>query len=341
MLYFASDYAEGAHEEILRRLAEINREPLPGYGADRYCESAREKIRAACGRPQADVHFLAGGTQTNQIVISALLARHEAVIAADTGHISLHEAGAIEYTGHKVLALPQREGKITADAVERYARDFYADANHEHMAHPGMVYISWPSEYGTLYSRAELEALAGVCRARRLPLFIDGARLAYGLACPASDLTLADIAGLADVFYIGGTKCGALCGEAVVFPKGDAPRHFVTLVKQQGALLAKGRLLGLQFDTLFTDGLYHRLGRHAIDMADRMRAIFREKGCRFFVESPTNQIFLVLDNAEMERLARQVAFSFWEKADETRSVVRFATSWATRAEDVERLAVIL
>lgn len=341
MLSFASDYTEGAHESILRRLAETNMEQLPGYGADPHCASAREKIRRACGLPEADVRFLVGGTQTNQIVISALLARHEGVIAPDTGHISLHEAGAIEYTGHKVLPLPHREGKIVAEAVERFMATFAADLNNEHMVHPGMVYISWPSEYGTLYGRAELEALARACRKRRLPLFIDGARLAYGLACPRADLTLADIARLADVFTIGGTKCGALCGEAVVFPGGDAPRHFTTLVKQQGGLLAKGRLLGIQFDALFTDGLYERLGRRAVETADRLRALFAEKGYRLYIDSPTNQIFPVLENAHMKRLAEQVAFSFWERADETHSVARFATSWATKPESVEQLAAIL
>lgn len=341
MLSFASDYTEGAHESILRRLAETNMEQVPGYGADPYCASAREKIRRECCLPEADVRFLVGGTQTNQIVISALLARHEGVIAPDTGHISLHEAGAIEYTGHKVLPLPHREGKIAAEALERFMANFAADLNNEHMVHPGMVYISWPSEYGTLYGRAELEALARTCRKWRLPLFIDGARLAYGLACPRADLNMADIARLADVFTIGGTKCGALCGEAVVFPRGDAPRHFTTLVKQQGGLLAKGRLLGIQFDTLFTDGLYERLGRHAVETADRLRALFAEKGYRLYVDSPTNQIFPVLDNEQERRLAARAAFSFWERLDDTRIVARFATSWATRPESLEALAALL
>ncbi len=341
MLSFASDYLEGAHESILQRLAASNLDQVSGYGTDPFCASAREKIRQACAQPKADVRFLAGGTQTNQIVISALLARHEGVIAPESGHISTHEAGAIEYTGHKVLTLPQQEGKISAEAVDRYMESFYADRNHEHMVHPGMVSLAWPSEYGTLYSRVELEALSRVCRKHRLPLFLDGARLGYGLACPAADLDMADIARLADVFTIGGTKCGALCGEAVVFPKGDAPRHFTTLIKQQGGLLAKGRLLGIQFDALFTDGLYERLGGHAIAMADRLRALFTDKGYTFFLASPTNQIFLVLENEQMNRLAKEVAFSFWEQVDETHSVVRFATSWATKPESIERLAAIL
>ena len=257
MLFFENDYGEGAHSAILKRLSETNFEKLSGYGSDTYTQSAKEKIRNACAAPDADVFFLMGGTQTNAIVISTLLKRYEGVVCAQTGHINSHEAGAIEYTGHKVLALPQHNGKIAADELRQYLTGFYADENHEHMVFPGMVYISHPTEYGTLYTKSELEALSAICRDYEIPLYMDGARLGYGLVCPDTDVTLPDIARLTDVFYIGGTKVGALCGEAVVFPK-KAPAHFMTMIKQQGALLAKGRLLGIQFDTLFTDELYKK-----------------------------------------------------------------------------------
>lgn len=341
MLSFVNDYSEGAHERILQRLLETNREQLPGYGEDPYCASAREKIRSACGRPEADVWFLSGGTQTNRLVISSLLESYQGVLAAESGHIGTHEAGAIETSGHKVLSLPQREGKISGAVLRRYLENFYGDENHEHMVFPGMVYLSWPTEYGTLYSRRELEELHKICQAYRIPLYVDGARLGYGLASPEADLTLSDLASLCDVFYIGGTKVGALCGEAVVFPRGNAPRHFMTRIKAQGALLAKGRLLGIQFDTLFSDGLYLQISRNAIETAEALKKGFKEKGYRFYLDSPTNQIFLVLENTRMKELAEQVAFSFWERLDESRTVVRFATSWATRMEDVEALIRLL
>lgn len=293
MLYFKNDYCEGAHPAILRRLMETNLEKQPGYGHDAYCDSAKEKILSACGCPEGDVYFLVGGTQTNATVIASLLHRYEGVIAAATGHIAAHEAGAIEFTGHKVLTLPQHDGKLDAGEVEQYLVDYYHDGSYDHMVFPGMVYISHPTEYGTLYSLRELEALSDVCARYHLPLFLDGARLGYGLVSPGTDVTLRDIARLTTVFYIGGTKVGALCGEAVVFPKG-APEHFFTMVKQQGALLAKGRLLGIQFDTLFTDDLYVSISRNAIQAAERLRAILRAKGYRFFMETPTNQIFVIL-----------------------------------------------
>ncbi|MBE6637165.1 MAG: aminotransferase class I/II-fold pyridoxal phosphate-dependent enzyme [Ruminococcaceae bacterium] len=341
MLSFASDYLEGAHETILRRLTETNREQLPGYGSDPYCESAAAKIRATCEAANADVHFLVGGTQTNQIVITALLHEGEGVIAADTGHIATHEAGAIEATGHKVLTLPHHQGKVSADDLNAYLKAFNADANHEHMVLPAMLYLSHPTEYGTLYRKEELTALAAVCRQHQIPLFLDGARLGYGLMSDDTDLTLPDIAALCDVFYIGGTKVGALCGEAVVFPRGNAPKRFLTTIKRHGALLAKGRLLGIQFDTLFTDRLYFRIARHAIVMADKLKNIFREKGYTFYLESPTNQLFIVLDRETRERLSKQVNFSFWETLDNTHTVVRFATSWATTEEEIEALASLL
>ncbi|MBE6621477.1 MAG: aminotransferase class I/II-fold pyridoxal phosphate-dependent enzyme [Ruminococcaceae bacterium] len=341
MISFASDYLEGAHEAILRRLAETNYEKLSGYGSDPYCESAASKIKAACQAPEADVRFLVGGTQTNQIVIAAMLSEGDGVIAADTGHIAGHEAGAIEYTGHKVLTLPHHEGKLDAEELAAYLAVYFADENREHMVLPAMVYLSHPTEYGTLYRKEELTAIASVCRRYGMPLFLDGARLGYGLMSYDTDLTLPDIAALCDVFYIGGTKVGALCGEAVVFPRGNTPKRFLSTVKRHGALLAKGRLLGIQFDVLFTDGLYFSISRHAIDMAEKLKAIFREKGYAFHIDSPTNQIFVILENEVMEQLREKVSFSFWERLDEHRTVVRFATGWATTEEDLAALEALL
>lgn len=337
MISFASDYLEGAHPAILQRLLETNTTQAPGYGLDPFCESARAKLRAACEDPAADVFFLSGGTQTNAIVISAMLAPYQGVLAAETGHINGHEAGAIEATGHRVLPLPQVHGKFTAQTLERALQAFYADGNHDHIVQPGMVYLSQPTEYGTLYSKAELSAIRAICNAYKLPLFLDGARLGYGLAAPENDLSLPDLASLCDVFYIGGTKVGALCGEAVIFPRHGAPAHFFTTVKQRGALLAKGRLLGLQFDTLFTDDLYLKLGTHAIKQATKLEQLFACKGHQFFLPSPTNQKFIVLDNRTMERLSATIGFSFWERYDDTHTVVRFATSWATTDAQLDAL----
>ena len=340
MLSFGSDYMEGAHPEILQRLIETNMEQTAGYGLDEYSDMAREKIRKACRAPHAEIHFLSGGTQVNRIVISALLRPYEGVIAADTGHITVHEAGAIECGGHKVLALPHTDGKLTAGAIEKALRAFHEDANHDHMVRPGMVYISHPTEYGTLYTMDELEVISAICRANRIPLFLDGARLAYALGCPANELTLPAIARLCDAFYIGGTKCGALFGEAVVFPKSDTVPHFFTIVKQSGALLAKGRVLGIQFDTLFTNGLYERGGAHAIAMADRIRAALTEKGYTLASDAPTNQIFLALSPDQLAHLSAHVSMGFWEKQGNV-TVMRIATSWATREEDVTRLIELL
>ncbi|MBR1406959.1 MAG: hypothetical protein IJ578_08535 [Bacteroidales bacterium] len=341
MLSFTCDYAEGAHPLILKALCDSNLEQLPGYGTDGYSQRAKDKIRQACACPQADVHFLVGGTQTNATVIAALLRNYEGVVAAATGHIGVHEAGAVEYTGHKVISLPQHLGKLDAGELRNCLEGFYADANHEHMVFPGMVYLSFPTEYGTLYSRDELSAIHAICQEYGIPLFIDGARLGYGLESLQSDLDLPALASLCDVFYIGGTKVGALCGEAVVFPRGNAPAHFMTTVKQHGALMAKGRLLGIQFDVLFTDGLYFRIARHAIDRAEELKGILHEKGIPFFLESPTNQQFVILTNAQVARLSPLVGFDFWEKYDEDRTVVRFATSWATPPENLQKLREIL
>ena len=341
MLYFENDYSEGAHPKILERFIETNMIRQPGYGTDDFCTSAKDKIKAACECPEAQIWLLSGGTQTNQVVISSLLASYQGVVAAETGHIAAHEAGAIEYSGHKVLPISQHEGKISAAELKSYVEGFYADENYEHMVAPGMVYISHPTEYGTLYTKAELTAISEVCRSYDMPLYMDGARLGYGLMSSSADLTLPDIARLCDVFYIGGTKVGALCGEAVVFTKGNMPKSFLALVKQRGALTAKGRLVGVQFDTLFTDNLYFDISRRAIETAERLREVFEEKGYRFFLDSPTNQQFIVLPNSELERLRGLVKFSFWERLDAEHTVVRFATSWATTFEEVEALRAVL
>lgn len=340
VLSFECDYSEGAHELILQRLVETNLEQLPGYEEDQYCRSAQDKIRAACACPDASVFFLVGGTQTNAVVIGTMLERYQGVVSASTGHINVHEAGAIEYTGHKVLPVPSHAGKMHADELEDYIATFFADGSYEHMVFPGMVYISQPTEYGTLYSKAEMQAIAAVCHKYELPLFVDGARLGYALATSENDVSLADLAQIADVFYIGGTKCGALCGEAVVFPR-KAPRHFITMVKQQGAMLAKGRLLGVQFDTLFTDNLYVKICGNAISLAQTLREMLKAKGYQFYLENPTNQIFVVLENTKLKQLEEHVRISFWEKYDANHTVVRFATSWATTEDSLNQLAKIL
>lgn len=341
MLYFENDYSEGAHPKLLQRLMDTNMEHLSGYGSDTYTLSAKEKIRKLCGCPEADVYFLAGGTQTNQTVIDSVLKSYEGVVATSTGHVSAHEAGAIEFTGHKVLTLPQKDGKITAEDLKNLIDTFYGDESHEHMVFPGMVYISHPTEYGTLYTKKELEAISQVCKSSHLPLYMDGARLITALSCPENEMTLTDIAELCDIFYIGGTKAGALCGEAVVFPRKNAPAHFLTLIKQHGALLAKGRLCGVQFDTLFTGELYKETGKNAIETASLLREGLKAKGYTFYNDSPTNQLFLVMEDTLLEKLKEKVVFSFWEKADDTHTVIRFATSWATSRQEVEALLSLL
>jgi len=341
MLYFINDYQEGAHPAVLERLAQTNLIPLSGYGTDEICQSAKARIREACACPNADVFFLSGGTQANRVVISSLLKQYEGVLAATTGHVSIHESGAIEASGHKVIELPSSEGKLDISAAREFVSAFFADENNEHMVFPGMVYISFPTELGTLYSRAELLELRSLCDDYKLLLYADGARLGYALASPECDVTLSELASLCDVFYIGGTKVGALIGEAVVFPKGNAPQHFLTLIKQNGALLAKGRLLGAQFDALFEEGLYFKLGKHAVQMADELKEVFKRKGARFYLESPTNQQFIIMRNEEIEELREKVQFSFWEKYDEENSVVRFVTSWATSIESINALEKVL
>lgn len=337
MLRFESDYLEGAHPLILEKMLATNMEKTAGYGADPYCESAKQKIRQACQCPAAEIHFMVGGTQTNATVIKALLRSYEGVIAANTGHISCHEAGAIETGGHKVLELPHVNGKLVPAQVQQYLESFYNDLNHAHMVKPGMVYISHPTEYGTLYTKAELEELSRICANYHIPLFLDGARLGYGLAAEETDVTLAVIAKNCDVFYIGGTKVGAMFGEAVVITKNNLIPHFFTIIKQQGGLLAKGRMLGIQFDVLFTDDLYLRISQHAIMMANKLKKGLLAKGYRFYLESPTNQQFIILENEEMARLSKIVAFSFWEAFDANHTVVRLATNWATAETDIDLL----
>lgn len=334
---FECDYGEGAVPQIMRRLLETNEEQTPGYSEDVYCEAARKKICDACNREDADVHFLVGGTQTNLTVISSALRPHQGVIAASTGHINVHETGAIEATGHKVLAVPGKEGRLTAQQVETLCKEHYEDSSQEHLVQPGMVYISYPTEYGTLYTKEELQEIRAVCRKYEMPLFIDGARLGYGLMSGKCDLSLEELAKLCDVFYIGGTKCGALFGEAVVILEERLKRDFRYAMKQRGGMLAKGRLLGIQFDTLFTDNLYFEICKKADDLAEKLRRALDAKGYPMLVDSPTNQQFPILPNEEIERLSEKFAFSFWEKVDESHSAVRFCTSWATKEEAVDAL----
>ena len=341
MLNFESDYNIGCHPKILQKLIETNSETLSGYGSDKYCENAAKKIRDCCKCPDADIYFLVGGTQTNQVVIDSIINQYEGVISPKTGHINIHEAGAVEFTGHKVMEVPSEDGRIIVDELDKYLETFYNDGNHDHMVFPGMVYISQPTEYGTLYSKEELESLYKICTNYNLPLYIDGARLGYALMSENNDLTIEDIAKLCDVFYIGGTKVGALCGEAVVFTKNNTPRHFITLIKQHGALLAKGRVLGIQFDTLFEDDLYFKISKNAIETAKKLKEVLKRKNYTFYMETPTNQQFIILENSEINRLKEKVTFSFWEKYDENHTVVRFATSWATKMEDIEKLENIL
>ena len=340
-LSFASDYMEGAHPLIMRRLAETNLEKTAGYGLDEYSASAREKIRAACGTPEAEVFFLSGGTQTNAVMIGALLRPWQGVISARSGHVSVHEAGAIEFGGHKVLALPHRDGKLSAEAVRGCVEEYLQDENRDHMVMPGMVYLSHPTEYGTLYSLEELRKISAVCRAYRIPLYLDGARLAYALACPENDVTLPDVGRLCDAFYIGGTKCGALFGEAAVIPDPGLVPHLFTMIKQHGALLAKGRIAGIQFDVLFTDGLYERIGRPAIEAADRIRSALEAKGYDLFPASPTNQIFLRMEKAQAAALSEKAEMSFIEQAEDGRVIMRIVTSWAAAPEETDRLIACL
>lgn len=340
MIYFDSDYMEGAHPEVMKRLVETNLEHTTGYGSDAYTAQAKALIRQACGTEDIDVHFLVGGTQTNSTVIDALLMHHQGVLCAETAHINVHESGAIESCGHKVMTLPSYQGKVKATDVRNYIRDFYADETYEHMVAPGMLYISYPTEYGTIYSKDELTELKQVCDEAKIPLYIDGARLGYGLSCPKADITLPELTQLCHVFYIGGTKCGALFGECVVAHKGIL-KHFFPLIKQHGALMAKGRLLGVQFQALFTDDLYLKITRQAVELAMKLRDGFAAKGYPSFIDSPTNQQFFTLPNNVMDRLRENASFETWGTRGATHTNVRFVTSWATTPQDIDQLLSLL
>ncbi len=340
-LSFASDYMRGAHPAVMQALVETNMEKTGGYGLDPYCHEAAVRIRAAMKSPTAEVMFLTGGTQTNAVAIEGLLDDYQGVVCAATGHINTHEAGAIEAAGHKVLPIPHRNGKISAKKLREYLSDFSEDETHFHMVMPGLVYISQPTEYGTLYSLKDLKAIRKVCNEFGIRLYLDGARLAYALACSKNDVTLKDIADLCDAFYIGGTKCGALFGEALVTPNPDEIPHLFTRVKRQGALLAKGRVLGVQFSTLFTDDLYETIGLPAVREADRIRAALKEKGYELCFDSPTNQIFFVMENEKLKEFGAKVEYSFWEKYDESHTVIRLATDWAATAEETDQLIALL
>lgn len=341
MIYFDTDYMAGAHPKVMERLMQTNAEQTSGYGSDVYTARAKELIKQACEAPDARVYFLVGGTQTNATVIDGILEHHEGVLAAESGHINVHESGAIEATGHKILTLPSYQGKIRADDVRNYIREFYSDDTYEHMVAPGMLYISFPTEYGTLYSLNELEDISAACHEAGIPLFIDGARLGYGLAAEVNDITLADIARLSDVFYIGGTKVGALFGEAVVITSQDILKHPVPLIKQHGALLAKGRLLGVQFEALFTDNLYHDISREVVSKAIRLKKAFMEAGYDSVVDSPTNQQFFRLPNNVIDRLKENVSFEMWGPRGENESIVRFVTGWTTTDYEIDELIGLL
>ena len=337
MIYFDCDYLEGAHPHILELMQETNMVQTSGYGEDAYCEKARELIKEACQAPDALVQFLVGGTQANMTVISAALRPHQGVLCASSGHINVHETGAIESYGHKVLSLPSNNGKITAEQVRKYVDTHRTDPSFEHTVQPGMVYISHPTETGTSYTKTELTALSETCRELGLYLYLDGARLAYGLAATDNELDLPTIAKLCDVFYIGGTKCGALMGEAVVINHPDLKKDFRYIIKQKGGMFAKGRLLGLQFIGLFENGLYEEVGRHTIRLADKLRSVIKELGIPFASENTTNQIFVILNDAQIDALSKEFSMCFFERIDEKHCVMRICTSWATKEENVDAL----
>lgn len=342
MVQFQCDYNEGAHPLILQRLAETNMEQTVGYGLDTHCENARRLIREACEAPDADVHFLVGGTQANATVIASILKPYQCVVSATTGHINVHETGAIEHGGHKVLALPTDNGLLSAEQICLTLKaHFDDDSEPEHMVQPGMVYVSFPSEVGTIHTKAELTAIRDVCHQYGLPLFVDGARLGYGLMSPVADITLPELAKIADVFYIGGTKQGALFGEAVVITNDALKKDFRYNIKQGGGMLAKGRLLGIQFETLFTNELYFSMAKHAIDLAMKVRDVLTERGYSFLMESPTNQQFPILTNAQYEELSKKFLVSFWQRMDEEHVAIRICTSWATKPENVDALTECL
>lgn len=337
MIRFDCDYTEGAHPKILEKLSMTNYEQTIGYGEDAYCKEAKRIIKEKCGREDIDVHFLVGGTQANLTVIAAALRPHQGAIAASTGHINVHETGAIEATGHKVLPLNSSNGKLTAQQIQEACDAHFNDSSAEHMVQPKLVYISNPTEIGTIYSKAELTAISETCKKNKLILYMDGARLGYGLCAEDNDLDLQTIAKLCDVFYIGGTKIGVLFGEAVVIANEALKEDFRYLIKQKGGMLAKGRLLGIQFSTLFEDDLYFKMSKHADEMAMLIKKALTEKGYPFLIESSTNQQFPIMPDAVLEKLSKDYVYSYWQRIDETHSAVRFCTSWATKEENVVKL----
>ena len=341
MIYFNNDYSEGCHRRVLDKLIATNMEQTPGYGVDHYCHEAADHIRRICENDQLSVHFMVGGTQSNMTVIAAALRPHQGTISAESGHIHVHETGAVEATGHKILSLPSKDGKITAQQIRNAVIAHNTDGAKEHIVQPKMVYLSNPTELGTIYSKAELTAISEVCREHGLYLFLDGARLGYGLTAQGNDLTMADIANLCDVFYIGGTKVGALFGEAVVFSNLALSEDFRYMIKQRGAMLAKGRLLGLQFCALMEDGLYFEISKKANALADKIRETLDSLGYTYLVPGVTNQIFPVLPDDLLEKLATEFVFSEQERVDEHHRAVRFCTSWATTEENVDALCLAL
>ena len=341
MIYFNNDYCEGCHQRILDKLSDTNLVQTPGYGTDDYCRHAADLIRKHCGIDELDVHFLVGGTQTNLTVIDCALRSHQGALCPVSGHINVHETGAVEATGHKVLGLPSTDGKITAKQVRDYVLAHRSDPDAEHTVQPKLVYISNPTELGTLYSLEELSSLSETCHELGLYLFLDGARLGYGLAARGNDVTLDDIARLCDVFYIGGTKMGALFGEAVVFSNRSMGEDFRYFIKQRGGMLAKGRLLGIQFEALFEDDLYFRLGAYADRLADQLRDTLQDLGCPMLVEGVTNQLFPILPDEVLAELKKEFSFVTMDKMDESHHAVRFCTSWATKQQNVDALCETL
>ena len=341
MISFECDYNNGAHPKVLENLVKYNSSKPTPYGFDEFSERAKDRIREAIGMPDAQIFFLTGGTQTNATTIDSMLYQYEGVICVGSGHITVHEAGAVEFTEHKIITIPDAQGKMEAKSLNKYLDDFYHDGNRDHAVHPGLVYITFPTELGTLYTAHELDDIYQVCKQYNIPLYIDGARLGYGLMAEGCDITLPYLARHCDVFYIGGTKIGALCGEAVVFTNRQAHKHFFSIQKQHGAVIAKGALIGLQFEALFTDDLYFKLARHAINMAMQMKQIFQEKGYEFWLDSPTNQQFVILPNAEVDRLSEKVEFTHWGQTDGHRTICRFVTSWATTEEEINQLRELL
>ena len=341
MISFECDYNNGACQQVIDNLVKYNSAKPTPYGFDEFSERAKERIREACGLPDAQIFFLTGGTQTNATTIDSMLYQYEGVICVGTGHINVHEAGAIEGSGHRVIALPAHDGKLSAEDLKSYMERYENDESRDHLAQPGMVYITFPTEYGTIYQAEEINAIYQLCRRYRLHLFVDGARLGYGLMSDACDISLPWLARHCDAFYIGGTKVGALCGEAVVFTHENTPRHIFSNIKRHGALLAKGRLTGIQFEALFTDRLYFDISRHAINMANKLKLILKETGFELFIDSPTNQQFAIIPNEMMKKLEKKVIFTHWEPYDNNHFVCRFVTSWATTPKDLDTLKRIL